>query len=1210
MQIRCSSPLKGYVSLMSFMKRRRKNIIKRAFDSQWYLSTNPDVAESGLEPLEHYIQFGEEEGRRPRAQFDPQTYAALNPDVPGSGIGLFEHSLIFGKKEGRKGLSGHQRDYDVVSSRLDRDWYLITNPDVAASGLDPVIHYIEFGEREGRRPSPDFDPGTYGVLHPDVRESGGGLFAHYLLFGKKEGQKDLSSPRCDDDVVMQNFNRDWYLMTNPDVAENGVDPVAHYIEFGEKEGRQPSPDFDPITYESFNPDVRDSGMGLFEHFLLYGANEGRKGIVSSSLLGHQDQLERYDDRLADDAQYATRRALVENSSLWDPEWYGSNYESHVRSWRLRNKGDILDHFLREGGRAGFLPSEKFSLTNLERDYSLDPLTDYLTRIRFMSYHFLDDRWEPRQAVIEHYWQAKQSRKNCAGVVYTAIIDGYDSLKQPFFVDVEWDYICFTDDADLLKKRTVGVWEIRQAEVKDLDSSRLNRWHKIHPHVLFPDYELSIYIDGNVRLISSYAQELAKDPKSIFLLPSHHTRDCIYAEASALEMSGRLNVEQLSKLKAQLNVLKVNGFPENFGLTENNVIIRRHHEIEVKSIAAHWWRIVRDYSHRDQASISYVLWKHGVSPKAISFPNARSLPEDFWLSRHVVDVEPSGTVQSLRPAFGPGQVTVVLSCNSTFVDFMAVMLNSLVLNSNVNRNYDLIVLESDVSSEQKITIENLFSGMDNFSLRFFNMKKAQAKWFKTDVFVDGYVPAETYNKLLLPNLLDGFEKVVYIDTDVILNEDIANLVDVDLFGNAAGACRNIVNIHAANINKAIKGFKFGDYIRDFLGVTRNEDYFQAGVMVIDLKHPLVTNMTEKCLEIMGRLKKPIFFDQCIVNSYFYGHVRFLPQKWNHIWYAQRYSYLKYTVSFDLFNDYARARLNPSIVHYASKDKPYNTFGWRLGEAFWRYASNTPYLDLLLKRAESHWETAEGGAVVDYPRLCEIRTARVLIHLHVFYSDQIPYFLEKLRNVHSCDCQLFVTYVDKAVAAELTEFERLFESVELMHVENAGFDIFPFLKVVRNVCLSDFDYVLKLHTKNRRDAERSTVYSVEVPEYVWRDQLVDALLSSREKWLSLLRILAENRSIGAIAAKEFIFSIDENNERANYNLVEEMTALGLDAGSHYVGGSMFLSRAYPFERLEFWKPSADIDESKCLVSGGHKSNAHVVERLLGLVIENDGFEILGA
>ena len=71
------------------------------FDADWYLKTYPDVAEKKMNPAEHYLKFGADEGRDPSKDFDTQWYVQANPDVQDSGINPLIHFLNHGQAEGR-----------------------------------------------------------------------------------------------------------------------------------------------------------------------------------------------------------------------------------------------------------------------------------------------------------------------------------------------------------------------------------------------------------------------------------------------------------------------------------------------------------------------------------------------------------------------------------------------------------------------------------------------------------------------------------------------------------------------------------------------------------------------------------------------------------------------------------------------------------------------------------------------------------------------------------------------------------------------------------------------------------------------------------------------------------------------------------------------------------------------------------------------------
>lgn len=77
------------------------DLIYEYFDDDFYLSTYPDVDRQGLEPLRHYIEHGEKEGRRPNKHFYPKEYLSINQDVAKKGVSPLIHYLMHGRHEGR-----------------------------------------------------------------------------------------------------------------------------------------------------------------------------------------------------------------------------------------------------------------------------------------------------------------------------------------------------------------------------------------------------------------------------------------------------------------------------------------------------------------------------------------------------------------------------------------------------------------------------------------------------------------------------------------------------------------------------------------------------------------------------------------------------------------------------------------------------------------------------------------------------------------------------------------------------------------------------------------------------------------------------------------------------------------------------------------------------------------------------------------------------
>lgn len=237
-----------------------------------------------------------------------------------------------------------------------------------------------------------------------------------------------------------------------------------------------------------------------------------------------------------------------------------------------------------------------------------------------------------QLAINNYLANKKTRK-ASSVIYTCVTNGYDDIREiacPGYINPDWDYICFTDDAEDIAAEHIGIWEIKPLAFNQLDNTRNNRWHKMHPHVLFPEYKESIYIDANIDILSQYIFKATHEINKPFILPMHPTRTCIYKE---FELVLSEFLDDPKKILQARKLISKSRMPNDYGLTENNILYRRHNEPSVISIMSEWWDMIEKYSRRDQLSLAWLLWKNGMHLSDISIPNARSLTCDFCVFPH-------------------------------------------------------------------------------------------------------------------------------------------------------------------------------------------------------------------------------------------------------------------------------------------------------------------------------------------------------------------------------------------------------------------------------------------------------------------------------------------------------------------------------------------------------------------------------------------------
>lgn len=203
------------------------------------------------------------------------------------------------------------------------------------------------------------------------------------------------------------------------------------------------------------------------------------------------------------------------------------------------------------------------------------------------------------------------------VVYTAIFDDYDVLTDPEEPSPGVDYICFTDAADVGSE----TWTPVVVESEDLSAAELNRAVKILPHEFLPSYDASLYVDGNIKIrcdVSGLFDEHL--PDRTMALPPHPNRNCVYEEADACIEAGKGDPEEINE---HMQRYRRRGFPEDAGLPENSLLLRRHHAPAVKETMETWWEEFRRGSNRDQLSFVYAAWETGFEYGLFSMPIVKS-----------------------------------------------------------------------------------------------------------------------------------------------------------------------------------------------------------------------------------------------------------------------------------------------------------------------------------------------------------------------------------------------------------------------------------------------------------------------------------------------------------------------------------------------------------------------------------------------------------
>lgn len=194
------------------------------------------------------------------------------------------------------------------------------------------------------------------------------------------------------------------------------------------------------------------------------------------------------------------------------------------------------------------------------------------------------------------------------VIYTAIVGNYDGIQQPDVVDDRFDYILFSND---IKEENVGVWQVRPINYTNELQTKVARWVKTHPEELLPEYECSVWIDSNIRIVTNYVYRRSINLFYNGVLLSalkHSKRMCVYDEIAAVMRYGYESDEILMRWGRFLREQK---YPRNNGLNETGILYRVHNNTDVLTFDNLWWSYIEKNSRRDQLSFNYVMYKRNM-----------------------------------------------------------------------------------------------------------------------------------------------------------------------------------------------------------------------------------------------------------------------------------------------------------------------------------------------------------------------------------------------------------------------------------------------------------------------------------------------------------------------------------------------------------------------------------------------------------------------
>lgn len=288
------------------------------------------------------------------------------------------------------------------------------------------------------------------------------------------------------------------------------------------------------------------------------------------------------------------------------------------------------------------------------------------------------------------------------------------------------------------------------------------------------------------------------------------------------------------------------------------------------------------------------------------------------------------------------IPIFFAIDDNYIPFLAVALQSLIEHSSKENNYEIKVLYTYVSEEGKKSINKY--KRENVNIEFVNVN-SYIKEIEEKLYTRDYFSKTTYYRLFIPELYPEYDKALYLDSDIVILSDIADLYNIDMGDN----------LIAATSDEAVSNIKaFQEYVEKVVGVIDYKKYFNAGVLLMNLKELREFKFQEKFLYLLGTVKYAVAQDQDYLNRLCKGRVKIIDGSWD-----------KMPVGGRLLK---KEELN--LIHYNLVSKPWHFDGIVYEEYFWEYAGKTEFLEKIKEIKANYTEEERVAAMQTGDQLIEL------------------------------------------------------------------------------------------------------------------------------------------------------------------------------------------------------------------------------------------------
>lgn len=262
-----------------------------------------------------------------------------------------------------------------------------------------------------------------------------------------------------------------------------------------------------------------------------------------------------------------------------------------------------------------------------------------------------------------------------------------------------------------------------------------------------------------------------------------------------------------------------------------------------------------------------------------------------------------------------KISIVVASDNFFAIMIAALLKSIDVNHATDEHIDFFIIDDGISAVNRKRLETI-ADPKRITLRWFKSKDIVPKDIHIPMDKSSF-PVTVFLRIFIPYMIDQeTDKVIYIDVDTIVQDDISRLWNIDLGDYTIGAVQD----YAKTVDCRWAGIP--NYKQ--LGLAGDTKYFNSGVLLINPKKWRQQDITNEVISVLGKYREHVVMpDQYGLNVVFANKWKELDPKWN--WFVNQENDHPWLIHF--------VEIKPIFVSYK--------FDQYYRQQFFKYLAMTPW-----------------------------------------------------------------------------------------------------------------------------------------------------------------------------------------------------------------------------------------------------------------------------